>query len=265
MCQIKSGIVLKDRVFMPLDYDSHEEMVEELKLNDSTKEPQFVRVEVTPKDGDIFNHNLKNWELQIDQDLIPKWFNKNQSEKEAKEKLKEWFETRFAIGKVDRINKGRWFIGKNAQVKYIHGSAQVEYIRDSAQVEYICGSAQVKYIHGSAQVKYIHGSAQVEYIRDSAQVEYICGSAQVKYIHGSAQVKYISGSAQVGSIRDSAQVEYIYGSAQVENIKDRAVCCFTADTAKFKTIKDNGMAILYYKDNPEIVVANKKIKLIKIK
>ena len=229
MCQIKSGIVLKDRVFMPLDYDSHEEMVEELKLNDSTKEPQFVRVEVTPKDGDIFNHNLKNWELQIDQDLIPKWFNKNQSEKEAKEKLKEWFETRFAIGKVDRINKGRWFIGKNAQVKYIHGSAQVEYIRDSAQVEYICGSAQVKYIHGSAQVK------------------------------------YISGSAQVGSIRDSAQVEYIYGSAQVENIKDRAVCCFTADTAKFKTIKDNGMAILYYKDNPEIVVANKKIKLINIK
>ena len=229
MCQIKSGIVLKDRVFMPLDYDSHEEMVEELKLNDSTKEPQFVRVEVTPKDGDIFNHNLKNWELQIDQDLIPKWFNKNQSEKEAKEKLKEWFETRFAIGKVDRINKGRWFIGKNAQVKYIHGSAQVEYIRDSAQVEYICGSAQVKYIHGSAQVK------------------------------------YISGSAQVGSIRDSAQVEYIYGSAQVENIKDRAVCCFTADTAKFKTIKDNGMAILYYKDNPEIVVASKKIKLIKIK
>ena len=238
MCQIKSGIVLKDRVFMPLDYDSHEEMVEELKLNDSTKEPQFVRVEVTPKDGDIFNHNLKNWELQIDQDLIPKWFNKNQSEKEAKEKLKEWFETRFAIGKVDRINKGRWFIGKNAQVENIYGSAQV---------------------------KYIYGSAQVENIYDSAQVENICGSAQVENIYGSAQVEYICDSAQVKYIYGSAQVEYIYGSAQVENIKDRAVCCFTADTAKFKTIKDNGMAILYYKDNPEIVVANKKIKLIKIK
>jgi hypothetical protein len=65
-------------------------------------------------------------------------------------------------------------------------------------------------------------------------------------------VGYICGSAQVKSIYDSAQVEYIGG---------RSVCCFTVNTAKWKTIKENGMAILYYKDKPEIVVANKNIKL----
>jgi hypothetical protein len=31
---------------------------------------------------------------------------------------------------------------------------------------------------------------------------------------------------------------------------------------EYKTIKENGMAILYYKDNPEIIVANKNIKVV---
>ena len=58
MCQVKSGLVLKDKVFMPLDYDSHEDMIKELKLKDTTQSPDFVRVEIIPKDGDLFNHNL---------------------------------------------------------------------------------------------------------------------------------------------------------------------------------------------------------------
>jgi len=81
MCQLKSAIVLKDKIFMPLDYDSHEQMISELKLDDSTKSPDFVRVEMVPKDDDIFNHNLDNWELEVDQDFLPEWFNKKLAEK----------------------------------------------------------------------------------------------------------------------------------------------------------------------------------------
>ena len=199
MCQIKSGIVLKDKIFCPLDYDSHEDMIKELKLDDTTMNPNFVRVEIIPKDNNVFNHNLDNWQFKVDQDLIPKWFDKEEAEVLMKKELQKWFKERFIFGKKDSINRGRWFLG---------------------------GSAQVKYIYGSAQVKYIYGSAQVKYICGSAQVENICGSAQV------------------------------------ENIGDRAICCFTGKNAKYKTIKDNAMAVLYYKANPEIVVANPKIKLV---
>ena len=244
MCKIKSGIVLKDKVFMPMDYDSHEEMIKELGLKDNTKNPDFVRVEITPKDGNIFNHDLENWELQVDQDFKPDWFSKKFAEVEMKKELKNWWKERFIIsGKIDKIDKGRWFLGGSTQVKNI------------------CGSTQVKNICGSAQVKNICGSAQVENICDSAQVKYIYGSAQVKNICGSAQVKYIYDSAQVKNIYGSAQVENIYDSAQVKNICGRALCAFTGDKATYKTIKENGVAILYYKDNPEIVVANKNIKL----
>ena len=175
MCQIKSGIVLKDSIFCPLDYDEHEKMIKELKLNDTTTKPNFVRVEITPKDNNIFNHNLDNWQLKIDQDLRPEWFNEKLAEEGMKKELQEWFEERFVLDTRDKIDMGRWFLG------------------------------------------------------------------------GSAQVKNICGSAQV------------------ENIKSRAICCFTAQTAEYKSIQDNGIAILYYKDNPEIIVANPKIKLIKRK
>ena len=43
MCQTKSGIILKDRVFLP-DYDSHGRMLEELKIADTREnaEQQFA-------------------------------------------------------------------------------------------------------------------------------------------------------------------------------------------------------------------------------
>ena len=55
MCRFKSGIILKDRVFIP-DYDSHTDMLEELKIADTedNAERLLVRAElVTPVD-DVF-------------------------------------------------------------------------------------------------------------------------------------------------------------------------------------------------------------------
>ena len=34
MCNIKSALVLKDRIFLPLDYDEHEKMIQELNTNE---------------------------------------------------------------------------------------------------------------------------------------------------------------------------------------------------------------------------------------
>jgi hypothetical protein len=183
MCQFFSGIITKKETIFDFDFDSHEKLIEKAGLKDTTNSPDFVRVELLPKDGNIFNHDLDNWILKIDQDFKPKWFSDKFAEEEMKKAIKQVWNERFIIkGKIDKINKGRWFIGGSAQVKNIYGSAQVENIYDSAQVENIYDSAQVKNIYDSAQVKYIYGSAQVKYIYDSAQVKNIYDSAQVKKI-----------------------------------------------------------------------------------
>ena len=58
---------------------------------------------------------------------------------------------------------------------------------------------------------------------------------------------------------------FLGGSAQVKRIEGRSICCFTTKEAKYGKIKDNGMAILYYEENPKIIVANPKIELIRFK
>ncbi len=197
MCQLKSGIILKNRVFVP-EYDSHTEMLEELGIEDNYlgASKTFVRVELSPTDGDVFS-DIGTWELRVDQDITPEWYDENTYKPQVVEAVKAWAKDHIHIG-VDNLKIST---GRN------------HYIKDCKDVQ-ICGNATVKNIYGNATVKYIYGNATVEYIYDSATVEYIYGSATVKYICGNATVK---------NIYDSATVKNIYDSATVENAKGMSV------------------------------------------
>ena len=207
MCQLKSGIILKNRVFVP-EYDSHTEMLEELGIKDDylNASKTFIRVELSPTDGDVFS-DIDTWKLNVDQDVMPEWYDEDIYKPQVVEAVKEWAKDHIHIG-VDglEIVTGRNHyikdckdvqICNNATVECIRGSATVEYICDSATVECICGSATVECICGSATVEYICGSATVECIRGSATVEYICGSATVECIRGSATVETVKGTAVI--------------------------------------------------------------------
>ena len=207
MCRFKSAIILKDRVFVP-DYDSHTDMLEELKIQDTkaNAERLFVRAELYPENGDEFS-NIDTWCFNVDQDILPDWYVEEYDKQRMIDAVKEWAKDRIHIG-VDglRISGGDGHRIKDCKNVNICGSATVKYICGNATVEYICGSATVKNIYGNATVEYICGSATVKYICGNATVEYICGSATVERICDSATVEYICGSATV---------EYICGSATV--------------------------------------------------
>lgn len=74
MCQFKSGLILKDRVFIP-DYDSHADMLEELCIPDSMSTPNFVKVEfLPPTKPNLAPSDYSNWIYKIDQDVLPEWY-----------------------------------------------------------------------------------------------------------------------------------------------------------------------------------------------
>ena len=111
MCKFMSGIVLKNKLIYDIDIDSHEDLLKKANLNDGTINPNFVRVELLPEDGDVFNHDLKNWKLKVDQDFRPDWFDDKEAEKEMKLAIKEVFEQRFIVNRVVKeIKEGRWFV-----------------------------------------------------------------------------------------------------------------------------------------------------------
>ena len=163
MCRLKSGLILKNRVFVP-EYDNHTDMLEELGIEDNylNASKTFVRVELSPSNGDVFS-DIDTWELNVDQDITPEWYDEDTYKPQVVDAVKAWAKDHIHIDVDDlKISTGRNHYIKNCKAVNIY---------DSATVENICGSATVKYIYGSATVKYICDSATVKYIYDSATVK----------------------------------------------------------------------------------------------
>ena len=180
MCKLKSGIILKDSVFVP-DYDSHTNMLEELKIDDTRENASrlFVRAELYPKNGDVFS-DIETWTFRVDQDIIPDWFVEEYDKSRMVDAVKKWSMNRIHIG-IDNLtlNDGECHFVKDCKNVNICGSATVNRICGSATVDSIFDSATVKNIYGSTTVKNIYGSATVDSICDSATVNRICDSSLI--------------------------------------------------------------------------------------
>ena len=183
MCQLKSCLVLKDRVYCP-DYDSHQNMLKKLGIKDNYLHASktFVRVELTPPDGmRSLMEPLDRWTLKVDQDVTPEWWDEKAYRQRVEEAVEAWRrEHVFADGEHE-VTDGVYYALGSATVTACGSATVIAF--GSATVE-ACDSATVK-AYGSATVKAC-GSATVEAC-DSATVK-ACGSATVK-AYGSATVE----------------------------------------------------------------------------
>ena len=151
MCQLKSCLVLKDRVYCP-DYNSHQDMLDKLGIKDDYlgASKTFVRVELLPPDGvRSLMEPLDRWTLKVDQDVTPEWWDERADRQRVEEAVEEW--------RREHVFSDGEHIVKAGEV-YALGSATVEAF----------GSATVK-AFGSATV-IARDSATVT-ARDSATVE----------------------------------------------------------------------------------------------
>ena len=235
MCKLKSAIILKNRVFVP-EYDIHTKMLEELGIKDDylNASKTFVRVELSPADGDVFS-DIDTWELSVDQDIMPEWYDEDIYKPQVVEAVKEWAKDHIHID-VDGLKIAT---GIN------------HYIKDCKDIQ-ICDSATVKYIYGSATVKYICGSATVENICDSATVEYIYGSATVENIYGSATVENICDSA---TVKNAKGISVIIGSKYGWNKKETLILAENA------TFKDCQTRTIYQSGDWKLVSVESKNKI----
>ena len=179
MCRFKSGIILKDRVFIP-DYDSHENMLKELKIEDTEDNAKrlFVRAELVPPNDDVFAP-VSEWKYHVDQDILPDWYVAEVDEQRTREAVAEWAKEHIHVGeKIEKINSGTHWI-KDCEVERIYGSAKIEAIYGSAKIGDIYGSAEIGDIYDSAEIGAIYDSAEIGAIYGSAKIRAICGSATV--------------------------------------------------------------------------------------
>ena len=180
MCQFKSAICLKDRVFVP-DYDSHSKMLEELHIEDDFVHASkvFVRVELVPEDGDKTS-DVDEWKLNVDQDVLPDWWNENDCLPRIKAAVKVWCNNHILRTGMHTARDGIWYACGNATVVAFdnasvkaHGNASVV-AYNSTSVKAFDDASVVAW--GNATVG-AHGNASVKAF-DNATVE-ACGNASV--------------------------------------------------------------------------------------
>ena len=165
MCQLKSCLVLKDRVFCP-DYNSHQSMLEELGIKDDYlhADKTFVRVEFIPPAGmKSLMEPLDKWTLNIDQDIIPEWWDERFDRPRVEEAIETWRKEHVFVEGKHIVESEEVYALGNAKVE-AYNSAKVKAF-ESAKV-IACDSATVE-AFGSAVVE-TWGSATVT-AHDSAK------------------------------------------------------------------------------------------------
>ena len=192
MCQLKSCLVLKDRVYCP-DYDSHQNMLDKLGIKDDYlgASKTFVRVELTPPDGvRSLMEPLNRWTLKVDQDVTPEWWDAEADRQRVEEAVEAWRREHVFTEGEHSVKAGKVYAFGSATV-IAWGSATVKAC-DSATVK-ACDSATV-IAWGSATVKACDSATVIAW-----------GSATVKACDSATVIAY--GSATVEAC-DSATVIY---------------------------------------------------------
>jgi hypothetical protein len=230
MCQFKSFIVTKTDVLHDLDEDSHEALIKKYGLKDNTPLPLFVRVEMTPNDGSLFNHSRDNWVFRVDQDYRPGWFSEKEAEEACWPKLQEHFKLRFLMtGILAEIKEGRWFIGGDARINKLSGSAIVGEMRETSQVGVM------------------RETSRVGVMRETSRVGEMRETSQVGEMWETSRVGVMWGTSQVGEMRETSLISDLRSKTATWSAKDKAIVIdrtgpsaviYTADSAaKLKKAK----------------------------
>ena len=162
MCKPASGILTKDAVFFSEIGDSHEQVIDEHKLNaDGARGPNIVRFEITPPDGN-YSLPLDQWVYRVDQDVMPEWYDAARDKPRALAMLPAWAAAHIVDSGEHKCGAGRSLvaIGTARVVQSggecrAHGSAQVTqsggecWAYDTAQVTLAGGVCRA---YGRAQV-----------------------------------------------------------------------------------------------------------------
>ena len=244
MCQLKSAIILKDRVFVP-EYDSHTDMLEELGIKDTEENAGrlFVRAELTPPDGDAFRP-LNEWKFKVDQDILPDWFVEEVDKQRMAEAVRIWAKDHIHIGVNGlEINSGRGHYIKDCTNVEICGTAEVENIYGASKIRAVYDSAKIKNVHDLTEIGHVYGSAEIREVYGSAEIRDVYGSAEIKNVYGSAEIGHVYGSAKIRNVYDSAVIRNVYGSAEIRNVYGSAVIREVCGSAEIRNLKDDAVLI----------------------
>jgi len=168
MCNIKSGIILKDRIYLSKT-DSHSDLLEELKIEDIEKNAKtlFVRAELKPLNFDIFS-GVDSWQFVVDQDILPDWFVKGHEEIRFRKAVKEWVNDHILIGKENFELCNGYFYIKDCKNVIMKNDAFVDLCLNSTVSE-MYGKSTVSEMYDNSVRKIYENYKWIIYISEETK------------------------------------------------------------------------------------------------
>ena len=180
MCNFLSAVITKDQILFDYWDDSHENLIQKHHLDDRSINPQFVRVELLNKNDDIYDQNVDNWDLKIDQDYIPDWFDKDKSEIKMRKILKKVHHKVFLIN----ININELTINirycKNSTVNVMRRNSTVNVMRGNSTVNEMWENSTVNEMLGNSTVNEMLENSTVNVMRRNSTVKIYSKYSQIK-------------------------------------------------------------------------------------
>ena len=147
MCKFFSGIIANKGKTALVDYwdDSHEKILKDNDIKDESVNPNFVRVELIPKDKNPCNQDIEQWELNVDQDYRPDWFDFTKAKKLMWERLNDmWKDCCIINTTVEEL--------KDRKVRFVF-STKIKAMFDNSTVTEMWGNSTVTEMYGNSTVK----------------------------------------------------------------------------------------------------------------
>jgi hypothetical protein len=240
MCKFYSAIVLRngDLIHNPFT-TSHEDLIEENNIKDKGLD-FFVKVEYSPKNDNL--SDIKEYELNVDENSVPEWFEEYRVDIENKlyhivgnmiittnqqmicgraiiltgdiiiQRLKHClvYEMR-ENSQVDEIRE-------NSQVNKMWGNSKVNKMWDNSQVNEMRENSQVNEMGGNSQVYKMRENSKVNKMRYNSKVNEMWENSQVDEMRYNSQVNEMGGNSKVNKMRDNSQVNEMGGNSQVNEM-----------------------------------------------
>ena len=175
MCRPASMIVTKTKVLWSEKTDSHEDIIEEFSLKEKNvrNEVNFVRVEICPPDGDL-TLPKKQWKYQIDQDLIPNWYDAEEAEKAVRLALPDWIK-RKVLKKGEHIIKDRQVYAYDNSTVNAYNNSSIE-AYDRSTVKAYDRSTVISY--NNLKKNILMSTKAVLINRSKVTIECFCGNGR---------------------------------------------------------------------------------------
>jgi hypothetical protein len=205
MCEFASLVLTSDREFWSPRSDSHETIIEDNRLHESSLIRNLLRVMILPPCGDKLAP-LHAWSFVVDQDVLPEWASKDLGEAERRARLafRDCYATRVRVDETFEPDpQTAYVLLHGCNVKYIAG--RVETLSECSVGSLRAGSNVDRAV--KCTIGYVEG-----YLRqaDACSIDSIYG--RIKTAQNQTAIGHVAAGGTIRNLCERSNVHSCHGT-----------------------------------------------------